>query len=81
MAPKEDFSTEINNCIDILMQGGLTLYPTDTVWGIGCDATNEEAVAKIYELKQRSDSKALIFLGSQRCHVGKVRRKSSGSGL
>lgn len=54
--------TEINNTLDILKNGGLILYPTDTVWGIGCDATNPEAVKKIYELKQREDSKALICL-------------------
>lgn len=53
---------EINKAIEVLSAGGLILYPTDTVWGIGCDATNEEAVKKIYELKQRVDSKALICL-------------------
>ena len=53
---------EINNAITILKQGGLILYPTDTVWGIGCDALNAEAVSKIFKLKQRSDSKALICL-------------------
>ncbi|MDD7884994.1 L-threonylcarbamoyladenylate synthase [Flavivirga sp. 57AJ16] len=53
---------EINNALDILKNGGLILYPTDTVWGIGCDATNPKAVKKIYELKQREDSKALICL-------------------
>ncbi len=54
--------TEINKAIQVLKQGGLILYPTDTVWGIGCDATNEEAVKKIYKLKEREDSKALICL-------------------
>ena len=54
--------TEINNALEILKIGGLILYPTDTVWGIGCDATNAEAVKKVYELKQREDSKALICL-------------------
>jgi|SRR5690606_15787090 len=54
--------TEINNALQILKHGGLILYPTDSVWGIGCDATNPEAVKKIYELKQRADSKALICL-------------------
>ena len=54
--------TEINNALQILKQGGLILYPTDTVWGIGCDATNPEAVKKVYKLKQREDSKALICL-------------------
>ncbi|PKQ44292.1 L-threonylcarbamoyladenylate synthase [Confluentibacter flavum] len=54
--------TEINKALQILKQGGLILYPTDTVWGIGCDATNPEAVKKVFELKQREDSKALICL-------------------
>ncbi len=53
---------EINKALEILKQGGLILYPTDTVWGIGCDATNQEAVAKVYALKQREDSKSLIIL-------------------
>ncbi|WP_308991241.1 L-threonylcarbamoyladenylate synthase [Mariniflexile litorale] len=53
---------EINNALQILKEGGLILYPTDTVWGIGCDAANTEAVKKIYALKQRVDSKALICL-------------------
>ncbi len=54
--------TEINKALNKLKNGGLILYPTDTVWGIGCDASNPEAVEKIYKLKQRSDSKALICL-------------------
>ncbi|SDF46332.1 L-threonylcarbamoyladenylate synthase [Cellulophaga baltica] len=53
---------EINKCIEILSKGGLILYPTDTVWGIGCDATNEEAVAKIYALKKRANTKTMICL-------------------
>ncbi len=52
--------TEIKNSIKVLQEGRLILYPTDTIWGIGCDATNPKAVAKIYELKQRNNSKALI---------------------
>jgi L-threonylcarbamoyladenylate synthase len=56
-----DFS-KINNAITTLKQGGLILYPTDTVWGIGCDAANPEAVEKIFQHKQRNDSKALICL-------------------
>ena len=55
-------NTEINNALKILKQGGLILYPTDTVWGIGCDATNVEAVENVFKLKQRNDSKALICL-------------------
>lgn len=57
-----DFTNEINTCLRVLKEGGLILYPTDTVWGIGCDATNEEAVRKVYALKNRDDSKALICL-------------------
>ena len=53
---------EIENCLDVLNEGGLILYPTDTVWGIGCDATNAEAVNKIYKLKQRPDTKTMICL-------------------
>lgn len=53
---------DIKKACEVLKNGGLILYPTDTVWGIGCDATNSAAVARIYELKQRCDSKALIVL-------------------
>ena len=53
---------EIKNCLEHLKNGGLILYPTDTVWGIGCDASNAAAVQKIFDLKQRADSKALICL-------------------
>lgn len=55
---------EINKTLQVLKNGGLILYPTDTVWGIGCDATNSEAVKKVYHLKKRVDSKALICLVS-----------------
>ena len=51
---------DIKKAIEVMRQGGVILYPTDTVWGIGCDATNAEAVAKVYALKRRDDSKALI---------------------
>ena len=53
---------EIKKAIDILYQGGVILYPTDTIWGIGCDATNENAVKKIYEIKTRADSKSMLVL-------------------
>lgn len=55
---------EISKAIEVLRNGGVILYPTDTVWGIGCDATNPEAVAKVYALKKRSDSKSLVLLAS-----------------
>ncbi len=53
---------DIRNAVEVLKKGGVILYPTDTVWGIGCDATNAEAVAKVYAIKRRDDSKALICL-------------------
>ena len=53
---------DIRQAIETMKRGGVILYPTDTVWGIGCDATNVEAVKRVYEIKQRDDSKALICL-------------------
>ncbi|MCR5179876.1 MAG: threonylcarbamoyl-AMP synthase [Bacteroidaceae bacterium] len=53
---------DIRAAIDVLKQGGTILYPTDTVWGIGCDASNAEAVRRVFEIKKREDSKALICL-------------------
>lgn len=53
---------EIKKAVEVMRQGGVILYPTDTVWGIGCDATNPEAVKRVYEIKKRADSKALICL-------------------
>jgi L-threonylcarbamoyladenylate synthase len=53
---------EIQLCIEVLRSGGILLYPTDTVWGLGCDARNAEAVQKIYDIKKRDDSKSLIVL-------------------
>ena len=53
---------DIRQAIETMRKGGVILYPTDTVWGIGCDATNAEAVKRVYEIKQREDSKALICL-------------------
>ena len=55
---------EIQKALEILRSGGVILYPTDTVWGIGCDATDPEAVAKIYAIKKREDSKSLVLLAS-----------------
>ena len=53
---------DIRKAVEVLRRGGGILYPTDTGWGIGCDATNEEAVKRVYDIKQRDDSKALICL-------------------
>ncbi len=57
-----DFEKDIEHCLTVLKNGGTILYPTDTVWGIGCDATNHNAVQKIYDIKQRPDEKAMIVL-------------------
>ena len=56
------FDEDIKNALKVLREGGVILYPTDTVWGLGCDATNNEAVEKIFRIKKRSDSKSLIIL-------------------
>ena len=53
---------DIRQAVETMRKGGVILYPTDTVWGIGCDATNAEAVKRVYAIKQRDDSKALICL-------------------
>ncbi|MBC7553407.1 MAG: threonylcarbamoyl-AMP synthase [Taibaiella sp.] len=57
-----DFENDIKNCVAVLQQGGVILYPTETVWGLGCDALNEAAVEKIFALKQRPKEKSLIVL-------------------
>lgn len=53
---------DIKKAVEVMKKGGVILYPTDTVWGIGCDATNADAVAKVYAIKHRDDTKALICL-------------------
>lgn len=58
----DTINQEVHNAFEVIKNGGIILYPTDTVWGIGCDASNEEAVSKIYKLKQRDDSKSMIVL-------------------
>ncbi|TDX00914.1 L-threonylcarbamoyladenylate synthase [Dinghuibacter silviterrae] len=57
-----DFLEDVDQCLAVLNAGGLIVYPTDTIWGIGCDATNAAAVARIYALKQRAESKSMIVL-------------------
>ena len=56
------FDKDIRNSLNILKEGGVILYPTDTVWGLGCDATNNNAVEKVFRIKSRNDSKSLIIL-------------------
>src|SRR5215212_4959065 len=58
----EMFEHDIIQSLEVMKKGGIILYPTDTIWGIGCDATNEKAVKRIYELKKRQDSKSMIIL-------------------
>ncbi len=53
---------DINKALEVLRNGGVILYPTDTIWGIGCDATNADAVQRIYEIKEREDSKSMLVL-------------------
>ena len=53
---------DIKKACEVMAAGGIILYPTDTIWGIGCDATNEKAVQRVYELKRRTDNKAMLVL-------------------
>lgn len=62
MMNDEKLKEEVRKACEVLRNGGVILYPTDTIWGIGCDATNEEAVRRIYELKHREDTKAMLVL-------------------
>ena len=57
-----NFDAEVNKCCELLKEGKVIIYPTDTIWGIGCDATNYDAVEKIYNIKERSKGKGLIVL-------------------
>lgn len=59
---KNVMEEDIKKACEIMQKGGIILYPTDTIWGIGCDATNPDAVKRVYEIKKRTDSKALIIL-------------------
>jgi L-threonylcarbamoyladenylate synthase len=58
----ENYNEDIKKAVDTLRAGGIILYPTDTIWGIGCDATNSKAVRRVFDIKHRADSKALITL-------------------
>lgn len=61
---KADIPAVMAEALDVLRKGGVILYPTDTIWGIGCDATAPEVVRRVYEIKRRSDSKSLVLLAS-----------------
>ena len=70
-----EYTEELEKALAVLRSGGVILYPTDTVWGIGCDATNPEAVAKVYDIKRRPDSKSLVLLASDMDMVGRYIRE------
>jgi L-threonylcarbamoyladenylate synthase len=57
-----DYKDDIHQAVKVMREGGIIVYPTDTIWGIGCDATNETAVSKIYELKKRADTQSMLVL-------------------
>ena len=73
--------SEIKNALELLKSGGTILYPTDTIWGIGCDATNPDAVEKIYSIKKRMESKALISLVANTSQLKKLCSKIPKEGL
>jgi L-threonylcarbamoyladenylate synthase len=66
-----DSTPVIQEAVRVLREGGIILYPTDTIWGIGCDATNEKAVARVFEIKRRSEAKSLVLLA---CDLDMVAR-------
>jgi L-threonylcarbamoyladenylate synthase len=61
-AAMNDFTHDVDQCLEVLKKGGVILYPTDTVWGLGCDASNAAAVGKVFAIKKRAESKSLIVL-------------------
>ncbi len=68
---KDEIEKVLTEAVQTLRQGGVILYPTDTIWGLGCDATNPEAVKRIYEIKRRDDSKSLVLLA---CDLDQIAR-------
>lgn len=68
---KDEIEKVLTETVQTLRQGGVILYPTDTIWGLGCDATNPEAVKRIYEIKRRDDSKSLVLLA---CDLDQIAR-------
>lgn len=68
----KDYREDLNRAVECLKKGGLILYPTDTIWGIGCDATNSEAIKRIYSLKKRADSKSMLVLVNNEAALEKI---------
>ena len=58
----KEYVEDVKKAVEVMRNGGIILYPTDTIWGIGCDASNSAAVRRIFELKRRSDSKSMLSL-------------------
>lgn len=71
------YQNDIARCLETLERGGTILYPTDTIWGIGCDATNEAAVRRIYEIKNRNESKSMIVLLADESEIPSFTRQRS----
>lgn len=69
------YSEDIKSCLDVLKNGGIILYPTDTIWGIGCDATNPSAVQKIFAIKSREENKSLLILVNNTEMLGRYVRE------
>ena len=72
---KADIPAVMAEALEVLRKGGVILYPTDTIWGIGCDATDPDAVRRVYEIKRRSDSKSLVLLASDLDMVARYIKK------
>jgi L-threonylcarbamoyladenylate synthase len=68
---RDKFMEDISRCIEVLKAGGIILYPSDTLWGIGCDATNEKAVSRICELKKREESQSMLVLVEHADRIGR----------
>lgn len=76
-----DISEDIRNCLRVLREGGVILYPTDTVWGLGCDPSNSNAVEKIFSIKKRHESKSLILLADSVAMVQRYVREIPAAAL
>jgi L-threonylcarbamoyladenylate synthase len=70
-----NYEKDIEQCLKALQNGGVILYPTDTVWGLGCDATNKESVAKIFSIKQRDEKKSMIILLEKESDIQKFAKQ------
>ncbi len=70
VSSNQDFMQDVSRCVEVMRRGGVVVYPTDTVWGIGCDARNSSAVRRVFEIKRRAESKALISLVADRAMLG-----------